>query len=345
MSTTVILDESVNNLKFESIIENVSNNYISYCSNIQTILKNSNLDREKHLKLYTKNFTEFKTMNTKNIFNFFLKNCFLNMNEFVENNVDFFLTQKPYIKLKSTKKRKLNQNANFIVPGVMFRYVISTMREAPKDGKVSKNKDTQLLFSELNAIFHLFSNNEENYLENLHIYITENFNNKKLIQRFQLIIDNYKSILENEKEEEVSSEEEEKPEHTENEKSTDMPNMPFDASFIENSSIGQLAKEISSELSSSDLENLKNPADLLGNLGGLFGAVNGATSGNNQNESGLNNLISKIAGKLNTKMEDGSLQKDSLANDVQKVMGSLGGLMGEGGNGFDISSIMKNMFK
>ena len=71
--------------------------------------------------------------------------------------------------------------------------------------------------------------------------------------------------------------------------------MPFDESFMENSSIGKLAKEISEELNPDDLKDLENPSDLLGTL---FGGGGG--------NSKLSNIIGKVVSKVGDKIKDGN---------------------------------------
>ena len=48
----------------------------------------------------------------------------------------------------------------------MLRYVISGLRNAPKDGKVSENQKLNIIFTNLTSIFKLFLDEDNNCLEN-----------------------------------------------------------------------------------------------------------------------------------------------------------------------------------
>lgn len=99
--------------------------------------------------------------------------------------------------------------------------------------------------------------------------------------------------------------------------------------FMENSAIGQLAKEISSEIDTTQFEGIENPADLMGKL--FSGGENG----------GLMNLMKNVTDKLTSKIDSGELDTNTL---VQEAQGMLGGLGGAGGEGMpDLGSLMGMM--
>jgi len=87
--------------------------------------------------------------------------------------------------------------------------------------------------------------------------------------------------------------------------------------------IGDLAKEIASEIDPSTLD-LKDPADLLKNLlSGNFDAENDTT--------GISQLVKNITGKIQNKISSGSLNESQLFSEAQKVMSQFGGKKGGGG--------------
>ena len=96
----------------------------------------------------------------------------------------------------------------------------------------------------------------------------------------------------------------------------------FEESFL-NSSIGDLAKEISQDLSSEDLKCMENPDDLMKNLMG--GGASGA--------GGLGNIIQKVSDKLQTKMKNGELNEEALMKEATAMMGMLSPALGGGGKG------------
>jgi len=109
----------------------------------------------------------------------------------------------------------------------------------------------------------------------------------------------------------------------------------FEENFL-NSSIGDLAKEISQDLSSDDLKCMENPDDLMKNLLGGNGG------------GGLGNIIQKVSDKLQNKMKNGELNEEALMKEATQMMGMLNPAMGKmagggmGGMG-DLFSMMGGM--
>ena len=100
----------------------------------------------------------------------------------------------------------------------------------------------------------------------------------------------------------------------------------FESEFM-NSTIGNLAKEISEELNGDDLKCMENPDDLMKNL----------LSGEG---GGLGNIIQKVSSKLQNKMKNGELNEEALMKEATNMMGMLNpafskmaGGMGGGGMG------------
>ncbi len=110
----------------------------------------------------------------------------------------------------------------------------------------------------------------------------------------------------------------------------------FDGMFDENSLIGGLAKELSSEIDPKDLGDIKSFAD----IGKLF-----APGENGENK--LQNVMKTVTQKLDAKMQNGQLNQEQLLNEAQNMMGSMGSLFGQGGQGggnpMDMMSSMMGM--
>ena len=90
-------------------------------------------------------------------------------------------------------------------------------------------------------------------------------------------------------------------------------NKPSDAnlpSFLEDSLIGTLAKEISEEIDPVDLGNIESPADL---MQGLLGGGNAK----------LGDLINTVVQKLDAKMKSGSIDQAQLISEANGMMGKL----------------------
>jgi hypothetical protein len=112
----------------------------------------------------------------------------------------------------------------------------------------------------------------------------------------------------------------------------------FEEKFM-NSSIGNLAKEISQDLDLSDLQNLESPDDL------MKAFMNGGSGG-------LGGIIQKVSSKLQTKLASGDLNEEALMKDATQMMGMLNpalqsmglGGMGGGGKGGKGMEGMGNLF-
>lgn len=326
MSTEHVEENNFNNLK-NDIIER----YINLLNQLNSTIIENGLNNEKHLKSFTSNLEQFKKNNNDYIFNFIMRNYLHVLTEIVDKNLDYFLTQKPYIlkRSKRGKKKIPNKKSTSVCNGTMLRYIISTLKQSPKEGKISKNNEIDNFFEELTDIFRNFSNEEENHLEGLRNYISTNFSKSSVYKRQLDVLNNFDQIINEEVIEEEVSSDEEIPEKKSETNSSDT-KLPFDNNFIENSSIGQLAKEISDELNPDDLKNLENPGDILGSL-----------FGNGDSNSNLSNIIGKVVSKVGNKLKDGSIDHGKLANEANNIMSSMGGLPNMGGN---MGDIFKNMF-
>ena len=168
--------------------------------------------------------------------------------------------------------------------------------------------------------------------------VTKKFNNPDLLK----IIDDHNIIVENimlsgnviiesssESEEESDSEEDEeenklkdafekmmKGEKVEENDSEggekDAPSMESMENMFEGSVIGNLAKELSSEINTEGLGDIKNPSDILTML------LNPDSEGQNK----LGNIMNNIFQKLDSKFKNGELNQEQLLSEAQKIMGN-----------------------
>lgn len=76
---------------------------------------------------------------------------------------------------------------------------------------------------------------------------------------------------------------------------------------LEKTKIGEIAKEIASELNFKDCD-IKDPADMLKNNGDMLGKI-----------------VSNVSSKLQQRFEDGSIKHEDLLSEAMSVIGSLGG--------------------
>ena len=91
----------------------------------------------------------------------------------------------------------------------------------------------------------------------------------------------------------------------------------LDTDFIENSTIGKLAKEISEEIDPTKFEKMDNPSELFGSL---FG---GESSGNNDTKESFGDLMKTVCSKLDNKFKNGDIKQNDLLKEAQQMMGGL----------------------
>ena len=122
-------------------------------------------------------------------------------------------------------------------------------------------------------------------------------------------------------------------------------NMSYELPQIFNGTIGNLAKEIAQEIDTNTI-NLDDPASLLRDLmSGNFDEDN--------DETGIVNLVKNITSKIQNKLSDGDIQESDLLSDAESLMKNftnpnnkmegMGGLEGMGDLGNIFSSLMSNM--
>jgi hypothetical protein len=128
-----------------------------------------------------------------------------------------------------------------------------------------------------------------------------------------------------------------------NDESKDGPDFSDTLEFLNNSKIGELAKEISEDIDISSL-NVEKPEDLL-NIDDIFSGKNNM----------LGDIINKVGSRITNKIQSGQIKQDELMNEAFSMMTKLNGTnsfmedmmknaMNQGGNASfnDLQSKMKN---
>lgn len=127
--------------------------------------------------------------------------------------------------------------------------------------------------------------------------------------------------------------------------------VPAGFPFGENSAIGQLAREIASEVDFAAFQDIKSPADL---FRGMFGGAGGPSA---DGAGGVGRLISTVGQKLTDRLSNGKINEANIFQEAQQMMGMMspmmtqmmssaffppgaGGKKGGGINPFDMMSMM-----
>ena len=99
------------------------------------------------------------------------------------------------------------------------------------------------------------------------------------------------------------------------------PQMPEGFPFGENSAIGQLAREIASEVDFNAFQDIKSPADL---FRGMFGGAGGPSA---EGAGGVGRLISTVGQKLTDRLGSGKINEASIFQEAQQMMGMMSPMM------------------
>jgi hypothetical protein len=105
----------------------------------------------------------------------------------------------------------------------------------------------------------------------------------------------------------------------------------LDNDFFETSKIGQLAKEISSQIDLSSL-NISNPEDML-NINKLMGS----------GEHSLGNIIQQVGSSITQKIQSGEIKQEELIADALSLVGKINNSDDKNGMGGLLGSMMKMM--
>lgn len=328
-----ILEEAIvevnQQLSVEDLKREVSSRYVTLLQNILKHINDAGVAQEKHLRHYENNMNKFvNNSDYGKIFNYFIHRYFHIMDNLVNKNIDFFLSQKPYLMTGKKKKvKRENSNSTYLFPGNMLRYVLSSLKSPPKGKRVSRNIEINKIFDEYVEIFRVMENN----LDDIRNHLEERYSNSSKYNKYLVVLDNFGDILNGYQEEDgeaVSTDEEGENDDVEEEESGGslfenlLGGSGGAGDFIKNSSIFKLANELQDELKSEfteeDMEGLNDPTKVMSSMSNMLQGKGG--------DSKLTETIGKVMGKLGQKLQDGSIQKDALQKDVEMLTKSMGGL-------------------
>ena len=239
----------------------------------------------------------------------------------------FILNILPYmddISCKNVDAFKYKHKKCYIINGIRFYKILNN--------KLSNAQNIKVIWTYLQTLYIMAYNAPETQVivdensEHINLdLIKKSLNNDNytiFIQNFINCEDNFNQLSNdpecNEPNDEDSKTNDEANNGTNNE-TNDETNNPDEAEcqlpgFLQNSLIGNLAKELSEEINPTelgDLENFSNPTDL---IAGLFGGGSGG---------GLSNLIGTVVSKLDSKMKSGEIDQNKLLSEAQGMVGSL----------------------
>jgi hypothetical protein len=222
------------------------------------------------------------------------------MNYFLEN-------VSPYVDLIVSKNIELFDKTN-VLSDINIKFIFVETESEPNREVVWKYVEALYLYAQAYMKLYKESGIEDEM--------------KKYMETMGFNQENFNKILENLKTQ---------AEHTANEPNTpsaEKPVVPPEMEKIADSlfggMIGNLAKEIASEINPSDLHlDPNNPQELLQNL---FSPDKG----------NLMNLVQNISGKLQTKLDKGQLNQQDLFNEATNIMSNLQNMPG-------MSNMMNNM--
>lgn len=277
------------------------------------------------------NFIETQSDNI-NFIELFIQNFFLHTQEILEQNIDFFATQKKYVLItkKGKQMKKRNPRRSYIFgredEQLFYQYLIKNKKIQYKNAGLYMQSLTDILNS-------LLIKDDNKYVFHQDFLDIISMNNN--YEKYQVIIDNIDSIMktfedndnesdiEEESVDEVESLDEEENLDEDVNNSTEIPNIPGmpNIDFLKNSKIGKLAEKISKNINVEDL-NAENPADLMKSL---FNGEGG--------NGGLQNLIGQVFSQVQETMSDenSDFNENDLANEAQGFLKNMGGLGGLGG--------------
>ena len=316
-----------------------------YCQFLLLISSNEDDETKKY---DIENFIETQSEVT-NFIDLFLNNYFLHIQEILEQNIDFFATQKKYVLIskKGKQMKKRNPRRSYLFgredEQLFYQYLVKNKKIQYKQGA----KYLESLTEVLNSIVYK-DDNDKYVLNQEFLDCYDNCENK---DKYQVIVDNIDSIMKTfEENDEESTEEEDLEEDNDSKDSNDadvesggssgnempeMPNIPGmpNIDFLKNSKIGQLAEKISQNIDVNNLDS-ENPADL---MKALFSGEGG--------NKGIQNIVSQVFSQVQETMadENSGFNENDLANEAQQFLGSMGKNMGGMGGLGNIAEIFGNM--
>ena len=343
-----------NILSFDEIIEILNNKYLEFISDFVIKFKN----HSKLSVMLESDYTILKEKLEENeykIINLITDNFLYCLEQISEHNTDYFVYQKEKIQKKNGKtyKNKLTK----IGQKTLLKNILEEC----------DTKSNDKLFSFIISLFNLFikkdseSGNDDIFFTDEYInYIKENFTENKNYNKILMVIDNIDNILNinafDEAQNEINIVNQEKiKENTLNKSkngkkgkkgtSDGNPFEGFNTDFmkdLENTKIGQLAKNISSKINLEEYSDINDPMKLLSSLGKSF--QNSSSNDSSKEESdgkGIQDLLKLVIGEVQGAFKDNKLEEKDLVDEAQNIIGQFQNMTG-GTGGFDPMSMLKD---
>ena len=265
------------------------------------------------------------------VLNIITKNLLFTLEHIYDYNFDYFIYQKV-----SNHNKKSNHKKNYIKIGIK-----TNLKQILKN---SDNNFNEIFFKNIIEIFNtLLLNNDakEFHLDYIH-YVKNNFSEDKNYGKMLLIFDNLDYIinkeisenedLENEDLEDKEDKEDKEEDKKKNKKGKDnKENKENDfLKNLENSKIGQLAKNISEKVNFEEYPELNDPSKLFQSFLG----------GNENNGEGIQNLLKLVMGEVDSAFQNDNLNQNDFMGEAMNLMGQIKNI-----SGIDPMEILKNIKK
>lgn len=348
LETTVVTEK--NNIDFNEVIQNINTTYLTFLNELQEKFKYHEF-LLGYLEYDIKNITNNLNDNSDYILNSVTDNFLYCLEQISDYNSDYFVYQVEKIKKKNGKifKNRLPRFGS----KTLLKKVLSE----------SENKYHDKVFKTITDIFHslTYKDEQENivFINDYVEYVKDNYSENKNYSKMLIILDNVNNILNSKVNEtfannevvaaniEDDSDEDEK-KTKDKKKSKGKGKSKIDPDFIknlENSKIGQLAKNISEKINIEDYPEIADPSKLLG----AFMNNSSGTGGGDQ--PGIQNLLKFVIDEVQGAFKDNKIDQSDLMNEAQSMMGSLKDIAGFdpasllGKNGADFADIFSKMSK
>lgn len=314
-----------NNIDFNEVIESINTKYLAFLNELQEKFKYHEYllgFLESDIKNITNNLSE----DSYYILDSVTENFLFCLEQISDYNSDYFVYQVEKIKKKNGKvfKNRLSRFGS----KTLLKKVLSE----------SDNKYHDKIFKTITDIFHLLTTKDEEgnitFMDDYVDYVKDNYEENKNYSKMLIILDNVNNMLNSNLQERFANNEltnenieddvEEK--KTKDKKKSKGGKSKIDPNFIknlENSKIGQLAKNISEKINIEDYPEMSDPSKLFSSFMGGAGA--GAEGGD---QGGIQNLLKFVIDEVQGAFKDNKIDQSDLINEAQNMMGSLKDLAG-----------------
>jgi len=312
------------NMDFNKIIQTINYKYIVFLNELQEKFKYHE-SLLGYLEYDIKNINNNLTENSYYILNSITDNFLFCLEQISDYNSDYFVYQVEKIKKKNGKifKNRLPRFGS----KTLLKKVLSE----------SDNKYHDKIFKTITDFFHSLTYKDEEdtllFLDDYSEYVKDNYSENKNYSKMLIILDNVNDILNSNVDEtfvnrevsesiEAEEEDDEKINKKENkkDKKKSKGKSKIDEDFVkklENSKIGQLAKNISEKINIEDYPEMTDPSKLLS-----------AFMNNSGEEGGIQNLLKFVMEEVQGAFKDNKIDQSDLINEAQSMMGSLKDIAG-----------------